>query len=115
MEMHKTFYNVWSNFVTGLQETMHYFTKTTMGDATNIVTNENFVRVTLIRAFANGFFLIVGWTIVALIFGRRIFSNPVVKRKRKKRHATIDDYLPSPNLSDEFKIRQAFYKMLSKM
>ena len=67
----------------------------------------------MVRAFANGFFLLVGWGLVAIFAKKKIaFLNGGKKRKRKSRF----DYDENKNDYDltEFNIEANFEKVLSK-
>ena len=69
----------------------------------------------MVRAFANGFFLLVGWGLVAIFAKKKIaFLNGGKKRKRRKRSRF--DYDENKNDYDftEFNIEANFEKVLSK-
>ncbi len=71
----------------GVFDTMHYFEEVDRNKAYNILTAEKFIQATLIRAFANGVFLIVGWSLVAVLAKKKlaIFNSLLQGRKRRKR------------------------------
>ena len=69
----------------------------------------------MVRAFANGFFLLVGWGLIAIFAKKKIaFLNGGKKRKRKRRSRF--DYDENKNDYDltEFNIEANFEKVLSK-
>eukprot|EP00093_Oithona_nana_P008144 08144.XXX_17850_18458_1 [CDS] Oithona nana genome sequencing. len=52
-------------FTIGMSNTAQIFGSTDSSDAYGMVTSDGFLKGTLIRAFFNSFFLIVGWGLVA--------------------------------------------------
>ena len=70
----------------------------------------------MVRAFANGFFLLVGWGLIAIFAKKKIaFLNGGKKRKRRKRSKF--DYEANQNDYDltEINIEANFEKVLSKL
>ena len=100
-------------FTIGLPGVVAAWRKTTMDDAMKIVTAEKFLKITLSRSFGNGFFLILGWAIFALIVKKKLLllsvfntansPKPASGKKRKRRQAV--DPKVSPYLSKEVAIR----------
>ena len=84
-------------------------------DGNKVITSEKFLRGTMVRAFANGFFLLVGWGLIAIFAKKKIaFLNGGKKRKRRRRSRF--DYDENKNDYDltEFNIEANFEKVLSK-
>ena len=91
---------------------MHYFSSTDSNDAYDIITSENFLRGTLVRAFANGLFLMVGWGLVALYAKKKLqFLNPVGKKKRRSVKIIDEQVLPYFN---EALMNMKYYDILEK-
>jgi hypothetical protein len=102
----------------GLTDTMHYFSTTTRTEATGMVTSEKFIRQTLVRTFANGFFLLIGWTMVAIVVKKKLFliadeslrKSKMIKRSAKSTTNLVEDYCIT-----EMSIEAGFCKLLAKM
>ena len=66
----------------------------------------------MVRAFANGFFLLVGWGLIAIFAKKKIaFLNG--GKKRKRRRSRYDENKNDYDLT-EFNIEANFEKVLSK-
>ena len=72
----------------------------------NILTGEKFIQGSLIRAFFNGSFLIIGWGLVIIFAKKKIaFLGGKRRKKRRKRHQEFSEYLLVEN----------YQKILSKL
>ena len=80
-----------------------------------IILGEKFLRGTVIRAVSNGFFLLIGWSLVAIYAKRKLFTtNNYIVRKRKKRSVLKEDRSTTEYPVDHI-IHDKFIKMLSKL
>lgn len=94
----------------GFTETMHKFEQTDRTKAQSIVTGEKFIQGTLIRAFINGLFLLVGWGLVAVYFKKKlVFLGQVAgKKKRRRRRQTF-------NTDYQYLLEENFQKILTNL
>ena len=106
------------NFFEQIKMTYCFFLETTDGNKVyNVVTAEKFLRGTIVRAFANGFFLLVGWGLVAIFAKKKIaFLNNAAGKKRRRRRG-ISTFKQNEKLNDlnEFSIEANFANVLSKL
>ena len=81
----------------GMHDTMHQFIDKDMDEMWNMVSNDKFLKDSLIRGILSTMFLVLGWSIIGLVAKSAIFSstNPLEifestifggeRRKRRKR------------------------------
>ena len=83
----------------GMHDTMHQFVDKDMGEYWNMVSNDKFLKDSLIRGILSTMFLVLGWTFIGLIAKTAIFSYTNIaemlgldfllerqKKKRRKRN-----------------------------
>ena len=79
-----------------------------------VLTGEKFLRGTLVRAFANGFFLLIGWGLIAIFAKKKVaFLNNSTGKKRRRR-SNFQQNENSLELT-EISIETNFEKVLSKL
>ena len=82
----------------GMHETMHQFVDKDMDEYWSMVSNDKFLKDSLIRGILSTMFLVLGWSIIGLIAKSTIFSFTNFtqlfgtdlssrKKKRRRRHA----------------------------
>ena len=80
-----------------------------------VLTGEKFLRGTLVRAFANGFFLLIGWGLIAIFAKKKVaFLNNSTGKKRRRRRSNFLQNENSLELT-EISIETNFEKVLSKL
>ena len=98
-------------FTIGMSNTAQIFGSTDSSDAYGMVTSEGFLKGTLIRAFFNSFFLIVGWGLVALLAKKKLaFFNNQGKRRRRRR-----SFFHPNEILIEYKIVSEYQRVISKL
>ena len=83
----------------GMHDTMHQFVDKDMGEYWSMVSNDKFLKDSLIRGILSTMFLVLGWTFIGLIAKTAIFSYTNIAqllgldfllerqtKKRRKRH-----------------------------
>ena len=94
----------------GMHDTMHQFVDKDMGEYWDMVSNDKFLKDSLIRGILSTMFLVLGWTFIGLIAKTAIFSYTNIaemlgldfllerqKKKRRKRNV----YQKSSNHSNK--------------
>ena len=84
--------------------------------AYQVLTGEKFLRGALVRAFANGFFLLVGWGLVAIFAKKKIafLNNSNGKRRRRRKRSNFPQHEFSTQMT-ELSIETNFEKVLSRI
>ena len=87
-----------------MHDTMHQFVDKDMGQYWDMVSNDKFLKDSLIRGILSTMFLVLGWTMIGLIAKTAIFSYTNIaemlgldflnerKKKRRKRHQKVLSY-----------------------
>ena len=115
-------------FTIGVPGVVKAWRKATMEDMMKIITAEKFLKITMSRSFGNGFFLILGWGIFALLVKKKLLfflatqgsnsATPTLGKKRKRREAAdvSSSYLSKEvAIMNEIAIRDGYTKVLSKL
>ena len=90
----------------GMHDTMHQFVDKDMGQYWDMVSNDKFLKDSLIRGILSTMFLVLGWTMIGLIAKTAIFSytniaemlgldflNERQKKRRKRQiHQKVSSY-----------------------
>ena len=88
----------------GMHDTMHQFVDKDMGEYWNMVSNDKFLKDSLIRGILSTMFLVLGWTFIGLIAKTAIFSYTniaqilgldfLLERQKKRRRKRRSDSKP---------------------
>ena len=108
----------------GMHDTMHQFLDKDMNEYWNMVSNDKFLKDSLIRAIISTMFLVLGWSIIGLIAKSAIFSFTSIKqilgtdlstrkKKRRRRRAKDNRLEGFSNSSNQFSHIQKTFPMIT--
>lgn len=104
----------------GMHDTMHQFLDKDMDEMWNMVSNDKFLKDSLIRGILSTMFLVLGWSIIGLVAKSAIFSstNPLEifestffggdRRKRRKRQVKYKNIIGLSNSLNLHHIERTF-------
>ena len=104
----------------GMHDTMHQFIDKDMDEMWNMVSNDKFLKDSLIRGILSTMFLVLGWSIIGLVAKSAIFSstNPLEifestifggeRRKRRKRQVKDRNVIGVSNSFNSHHIERTF-------
>ena len=104
----------------GMHDTMHQFIDKDMDEMWNMVSNDKFLKDSLIRGILSTMFLVLGWSMIGLVAKSAIFSstNPLEifestifggeRRKRRKRQVKDRNVIGVSNSFNSHHIERTF-------